>query len=470
MLFVDLDKTLIKSDFLMESLVRYFSQNIFAPILCLGVLLREGKVGLKKFLFNRSHISIENLPYNQKVLEAIYQWKENHPKEKVILISATHQKVIERIAIHLNCFDGWYGTENENLKSEIKLKKIKNLIGSGGSFTYIGDSFADLVIWQNAKKCYVTNPSKGLLEEVQKINTSVEIIANEKISIISEIIKTIRVHHWAKNLLIFIPAILSLKPLTNLLGYLVSGFFAFSLIASAFYILNDLFDIENDRVHHSKKHRSFASGSLSITKGFFIFIFLITAAALISISLPQTFQLLLFLYAIFTFTYSKYLKKLLIIDILTLSSLYLLRVISGGTLVDINISNWLLTFSVFFFLFLASIKRWVELNRLNSKAASGRGYQLSDKSFIANLSYFSGLISVLVICLYIESQQALSLYNNSKILWLAPIILLYWILEILFKVERGQIDDDPVKYALESRISYISLVGFIIIFLLSRIV
>ena len=157
----------------------------------------------------------------------------------------------------------------------------------------------------------------------------------------------------------------------------------------------------------------------------------------------------------------------MILDILTLSSLYLLRIISGGALIDIFLSNWLLTFSVFFFLFLASVKRWIELNRQTSEVLSGRGYKNSDRSFISNLSYFSGLISVLVICLYIESQQALTLYNNSKILWLAPIILLYWILETLFKVERGQIDDDPVKYALKSRTSYISLSGFILILLLS---
>jgi len=468
MLFVDLDKTLIKSDFLLESFVRYFSQNIFAPILCFGVLITKGKVGLKKFLSNKSQISIENLPYDQQVLDAIYQWKENFPQEKVILISATGQNIIEQIACHLKCFDAWYGTENENLKSEIKLKKIKDLTGDA-SFSYIGDSFADLVIWERAKKCYLVNPTKSLVKSVTKINDSIEIIVSKKSNLFSEIIKTIRVHQWVKNLLIFIPTILSLQPFVDLLGDLVSGFFAFSFIASAFYILNDLFDIENDRVHHSKKNRAFASGSLSINQGFFIFILLIAVAILISISLPQAFQLLLLLYAVATFTYSKYLKKLVIFDILTLSALYLLRVITGGALVELTISNWLLTFSVFFFLFLASVKRWVELDKLNAEVVTGRGYQISDKSFIANLSYFSGLISILVICLYIESQQALTLYNQSKILWLTPIILLYWVLETLFKVERGQIDEDPVKYALKSKTSYMALIGFIIIFLLSII-
>jgi 4-hydroxybenzoate polyprenyltransferase len=469
MLFVDLDNTLIKSDFLLESFVKYFSQNIFAPILCLGVLLRKGKVGLKKFLTDNSYISIENLPYNQKVLKAIHIWKKDHPKEKVILISATHQEVIERIATHLKCFDGWYGTENENLKSKIKLKKIKDLTG-GRSFSYIGDSFADVVIWKNAKKCYLVNPSKSLLKAVSKINNSIEIITCKKSSLFLKIIKTIRVHQWAKNLLIFIPAVLSLKPLIDLLQHLVSGFFAISFIASAFYILNDLFDIENDRVHHTKRNRSFASGSLSITHGFFISVSLITSAVFISITLPEAFQLLLFLYAVATFTYSKYLKKLVIVDILTLTSLYLLRLLAGGALVDITVSNWLLTFSVFFFLFLASVKRWVELDRINAEVITGRGYQSSDKSFISSICYFSGLISVLVICLYIESQQALMLYNKSTLLWFIPFILLYWILKTLFKVERGQVDDDPVKYALKERTSYICLTGIIIILLVSIMV
>jgi len=469
MLLVDLDKTLIKSDYLQESFINCFSQNIFSPITSIFILLKNGKAFLKKYLFNKANISIESLPYNKKVLDVIYQWKEKNPEKKVILISATYHEVVERIANHLECFDDWHGTRDENLKSEIKLKKIKDLTG-GESFTYIGDSFADLVIWKNAKKCYLVNPSKRLLKAVTKINDSIEIIASKKSNLFFEVIKTIRVHQWVKNLLIFIPAILSLKPFVDLLEVLVSGFFAFSFIASAFYILNDLFDIESDRVHHSKKHRAFASGSLSIIQGFFIFIFLIVAAILISISLPQTFQLLLLLYAVATFAYSKYLKKLVILDILTLSSLYLLRVIIGGALAEITISNWLLTFSVFFFLFLASVKRWVELNKLNVEVISGRGYQISDKSFVTNLSYFSGLVSILVICLYIESQQALTLYNQSKILWLIPIILLYWVLETLFKVERGQIDEDPVKYALKSKTSYISLIGFIIIFLLSTIV
>ena len=466
MLFVDLDKTLIKSDYLLECFVSYFSQSIFAPLACLIIFFRKGKIGLKKFLYEKSDIAVNTLPYNQKVLQIISHWKKEHPEEKVFLISATHYLAIEDIAKHLGCFDGWYGTKNENLKSHMKLNQIKDLAKTE-DFSYIGDSFADLVIWKNAKKCFLVNPNRGLMKKVKKFNNFVDVITDGDRNIFLEIIKTIRIHQWVKNLLIFIPTILSLQPSFNSFENLIGGFFAFSFVASAFYILNDLFDIENDRAHTSKKNRSFASGYLSITHGFFIFVLLVSIALFMSIKLPQTFQMLLFLYAATTFIYSKYLKKIPILDIMTLSSLYLLRIVSGGALVGVYISNWLLTFSVFFFLFLASVKRWVELNKIKSEVIYGRGYQSSDIQFISNLSYFSGLISVLVICLYIESQQGLAVYNESRLLWFIPIILLYWILETLFKVERGQVDDDPVKYALKSKTSYVSLVGFFMILLLS---
>ena len=466
MLFVDLDNSLIKSDYLYESFVNYFSKNVLAPFICLFVYSRYGKVGLKKFLYEKSDISVINLPYNEKVLNFIKDWKKKYPVESIYLISASYNQVVDDIAQHLNCFDGAHGSNNQNIKSHTKLKKINELTDDK-IFSYIGDSIDDLIIWENAKKCILVNPSKNLIKKVKKINPSIEVITNKEIITLKEILKTIRVHQWVKNALLFVPAILALEPLFYISESLIVGFFAFSFTASAFYIFNDLFDIENDRNHHSKKYRSFASGTLSILHGFFIFCLLMFAAMILALNLPQSFQICLILYVTLSFLYSKYLKKIPILDIFILSYLYLIRIISGGVLVGIDISNWLLTFSVFFFLFLASIKRWVELKRLNSASMPGRGYQLSDISFMSQLSYFSGLISVLIICLYIESQQELALYNSSIMLWFIPVILLYWILETLFKVERNQVDDDPVKYALKSKTSYFSLLGFIIILLAS---
>lgn len=464
MLFVDLDKTLIKSDYLFESFVNCFSQNIFAPIVSIYIFLIHGKVGLKKFLFENSVISVANLPYNQDVLDVIGKWKKKFPDEKVILISATYYKAISQIANHLKCFDEFYGTKNTNLKSKVKLKKI-NEVAKNKNFFYIGDSFADLPIWENAKKCYVVNPSSSLLKKIKIRNRSIEIIQSKDNNALLEVLKSIRLYQWTKNFLLFVPAILSFKSFPNLINDLILGFFAFSLISSAFYIINDLFDIENDRLHHSKKFRSFASSSLSIPQGFFIFCILIISSTIISVNLSQSFQVILIIYSIASLTYTKYIKKIPILDILTLSFLYLLRLIAGGVLIGVTITNWLLTFSVFFFLFLASVKRWVELKKTNKINLSGRGYMNSDIPFLCNLSYFSGLICVLVSCLYIESQHTNALFANSRLFWLMPVLLLFWVLETLFKVERNNIDDDPVKYALKSKTSYICLIGLLVLIL-----
>ncbi len=467
MLFVDLDKSLLKTDYIYECFINFLSKDLGAPFKCAYIFLKHGKIGLKKFLYQKANLSINKLPYNLSVLEFIKDWKNKNPDKKVFLISASYFKVIEEIAIHLKIFDGWEGTKNINLKSFNKLNKIKELTKEE-KFTYLGDSYDDIPIWKNADCCILVNPSQNLINKVKKFNKTTQIIENKKINILKETFKSLRLHQWIKNILLFVPAILTFKQsLIFFISDLMIGFIAFSLIASAFYVMNDLFDIENDRNHHSKNKRCFASGTLSIKYGFLIFTFLCTTGIFLALNLTQYFQQLLILYAISSFFYSMYLKKIRILDIFTLSYLYILRILAGSAITDTFISNWLLTFSAFFFLFLAAVKRWIELKRVSFNSMPGRGYKQQDLSFISKLSYFTGIISVLVICLYIESQQALILFESKKIVWLIPVILLYWILETLLKAERNEIDDDPVKYALKSKTSYYSLLGFIIILLIA---
>ncbi len=459
-LFVDLDKSLVKSDLLLESFLNYFSRNFFAPLISLLILIREGKVGLKRYLTQNSTISVSNLPYNKKVIEFIKKRKKNR-NYKIILISASDEDKVSEIANYLGLFDASYGSKSINLKSTNKLKKIQD-IAETKPFEYLGDSYDDLAIWQYATNCILINPPNRLINKVRDINSSIEVIYDKK-RFLQEALSSMRVYQWVKNFLIFIPAILTFQPLQISTLQMLKGYLAFSLIASAFYIFNDLLDIENDRNHDSKKNRPFASGDLSVTSGSLIFILLIISSCLMAMDLPVLFQYCLGLYAISTYLYSQFFKRIPVLDIFTLSYLYLLRLISGGALISMSLSNWLLTFSVFFFLFLAAIKRWIEIQKMNLDSISGRGYLVSDKGFVSQLSYFSGLISVLVICFYIESRQAELIYNSSQLLWFIPLVLLYWVLETLFKVERNYVNDDPVKYALQSKTSYIAVISFALI-------
>ena len=460
-LFVDLDGSLLKSDLLHESFVNSFSKDFFAPIKCIVVLIKSGITGLKDYLYQNSFIEIKNLPFNQDVLDFIAEWKVKNDGD-VILISASHHLYVKNVFEYLKIFNFFYGTLNKNLKSTAKLQTIKEHT-QGHAFDYIGNTHDDLIIWQSSSQAITVNASRSVEKKINQLKSNVISIKDNN-SFFIRLIKLIRVHQWSKNLLLFLPSILAMSASFNGLVQTFAGFIAFSLTASAFYIFNDLLDIENDREHIKKKYRPLAAGDIQILDSATCFFSMIAASIIISLYLEPTFQLILLLYAILTFTYSKLLKKIPVLDIITLASLYVIRIVGGASITNLDVSNWLFTFSAFFFLFLASVKRWIEIENSSGLSIAHRGYTKKDLNFITHLSYFCGLISVLIICLYIDSQQAALIYTNSQILWFIPIIFLYWIVETLFLVSRSKVDDDPVVYALKSKTSYICAILLTIIF------
>jgi 4-hydroxybenzoate polyprenyltransferase/phosphoserine phosphatase len=459
-LFVDLDGTLINTDLIFETFFSLFKKNILAPIFCFSKFLIGGIPSLKKFLFENSAISVSNLPYNQDVLEYINSWKEKYQGE-VILISASDHRLVQKVADYLEIFDAAHGTIDINLKSDNKLKKILEISGTH-TFDYMGNSRDDLVIFKLSRKSFLVNPTLFLRKKAKNLSDSITLIENKR-KLFFSFIKLIRLHQWVKNLLLFAPMILGKLYGLDQLPDLVLAFVSFSLMASSFYIFNDLLDIESDRQHAYKKSRPFAAGEISIQSGIIIFPLLIFASIFLSWNLSFNFQIILILYAISTFMYSQYFKRVPILDIFFLSYLYVLRIMAGALIINADISSWLITFSVFFFLFLSSLKRYIEINKSSDLSLSSRGYVSHDKDFIFQLSSFSGLISVLVICLYIDSQQALEIYSSVYVLWFIPFILMYWIIDILFNAHRGSVHDDPVVYVITDKKSYICLIIFLII-------
>ena len=459
-LFVDLDGTLINTDLIYETFFSLFKKNILAPIFCFSKLLIGGIPNLKKFLFENSTISITNLPYNQDVLEYIKSWKEKYQGE-VILISASDHRLVQKVADHLEIFDAAYGTIDINLKSDNKLQKILEISGTH-TFDYMGNSRDDFVIFNRSTKSLLVNPALFLRKKAKNLSGSITLIESKR-KLFFSFIKLIRLHQWIKNLLLFAPMILGKLYGLDQLPNLVLAFISFSLMASSFYIFNDLLDIESDRQHAYKKFRPFAAGEISIQSGIIIFLLLIFTSIALSWNLSLNFQIILILYAISTLMYSKYFKRVPILDIFLLSYLYVLRIMAGAFIINADISSWLITFSVFFFLFLASLKRYIEINKSSDLSLSSRGYVSHDKDFIFQLSSFSGLISVLVICLYIDSQQALEIYSSIYALWFIPLILMYWIIDILFNAHRDKVHDDPVVYVVTDKKSYVCLIIFLMI-------
>jgi len=254
----------------------------------------------------------------------------------------------------------------------------------------------------------------------------------------------------------------------NLLASVCVGFCAFALCASATYILNDLADLDSDRGHWKKKHRPLAAGSLSIKEGLALCFCMLTASVVISVLfLPHLFLIILIFYTVITLSYSFLLKRLQTVDIVVLASLYTVRLLAGAAATKIEPSFWLLSFSMFIFLCLAIVKRVSEiLNKIERKPEterlSGRGYFTSDLSVLMSLGSSSGMVAVLVFAMYVNNPETIALYQSPEFLWAVCPIIGYWIIRVLIMTSRGEIDEDPISFAIKDKRSWVA--GFLVLF------
>lgn len=276
----------------------------------------------------------------------------------------------------------------------------------------------------------------------------------------------LRVRQWVKNLLLLAPLLLAheVAHFDKLLSGLIA-FFAFSLCASAAYVVNDLHDVEADRLHPQKRSRPFAAGTLPLWMGPPLALSLmLVGLALAVLFLPWQFFVVLMLYLALTTAYSYWLKRLVLVDTLVLAGLYTLRLVAGGVATAVPVSEWLMAFSVFFFVSIAAAKRYAELSRLDTEGKemiAGRGYQVGDLSFVETSGLTSGYLAVLVFALYINSQATQRLYPQHWLLWLICPLLYYWVGRIWLLAKRRQLSEDPVVFATKDPTSL--LIGAVVL-------
>ena len=457
-LFVDLDGTLVSTDTLWESCLLYLKGHPL-QFWKLIIWLSSGRAHFKDQIAKKVIPNAETLPYRCKVIEYISNAKNSG--RDVYLITAANQRIADSISKHLKIFTSTIGSGSSiNLKGENKLAVIQGII-STNKFDYIGDSKADITIWRAAHTAIISTNKTSLINQVKKDKDKIAVLPTSSTNFFKKWIKTLRVHQWAKNGLLFLALFMSHRLLElNLFFQVVIAFISFSLSASAVYILNDLFDLEADRKHPSKKNRPFAAGHLSIAYGVFaIPILLITSFILAMSYLPNTFTAILTIYLITTTIYSLYFKEKLFLDVIILGVLYTLRVLAGGLAVEVEVSSWLLGFSLFFFLSLAFMKRYADLLLIKNNDQEelfGRGYSVIDLDIVQKFGISSGFISLLILALYINGDQVMVLYKQPELIWLTIPILLYWLMRMWFVAHKGKMTDDPIVFALKDKISYIA--------------
>jgi 4-hydroxybenzoate polyprenyltransferase len=479
-LCVDLDGTLVKSDTLHDSALAV-ARHHPATLLNLPGWLLQGKAALKRHLAATVQLDVAHLPYNRQLLQYLEQ--QHATGRPIYLATAADADTAHRVADHIGLFTGVLASDGQlNLAGKNKLTAFRSQFGD--NFSYIGNATPDLTLLQNCKEPMVANPTPGLRAALRKAGVTPVHTFTESVSPFKAWLKAIRLHQWAKNVLIFLPLLLAHVWAPGLIAGAVLAFFSFCFCASATYIVNDLLDLEADRQHPRKRRRPFASGDLSALAGVTV-VLLFLAISLVLAELvpyviaalspeflylikPHYFLLWLGIYLVTTLAYSLRLKRSVLLDVIVLSGLYTIRIIAGSAASGIALSTWLGSFSIFFFLSLALVKRFAELESLRKRggvSAGGRGYHITDIEQLRSFGSASGFASVVVLTLYISNLDAAQLYLHTRRLWLLVPVLILWIMRLWLQASRGELNEDPVVYAITDRRSLLlGVVVLVIVF------
>ena len=468
-LVVDLDGTLLQTDCFWESLLLLVKKNILF-IFLLPFWLLKGKTFFKIQLSQKVSLRTELLPFNQEVLA--YLKKQKKQGRQLILATASLQTIAESVVNPTRLFFEIIGSDIQiNCKGSTKASILVKKYGEK-EFDYIGNSSSDLLVWKHCRKALVVSNRASLIHKIQK-TTPVEKIFFSSKSFLKVLYESCRIFHCSKNLLILVPAVLSHRILEPQIFFLsLATVCIFSLFTSAIYLLNDLIDLESDRFHSDKKNRPVASGTLSIPIAFFLSMsLLLLGTVLTTFFIPKAFPLII-VYLIANSLYTFYLKKVPLLDVFLLSGFYCIRILIGYAQTNIEISSWLLGFSLFFFLGLGFMKRVIQLHLMETveNFSSDSLYSPYERSLLESMGLISSYLSLLLLAVYINSPQVSLLYSSPSLLFLICIILLYWVSTIWLTLYRKQLQSDPLVYILKDKKSYIcALLIFCIILIASLI-
>jgi 4-hydroxybenzoate polyprenyltransferase len=468
-LCVDLDGTLVKSDTMLDTVIVLARQSP-GSLLEFPGWIWQGKAAFKRQITLKAAIDVVHLPYNQPLLQYLRQ--QHAAGREIYLATGADTLLAERVAAHLGIFAGVLASDgNVNLTGHTKLAAFQQRFPAG--FCYIGNARPDVPLLTHCIDPMVANPNFALRGGLRSAGILPVRTFRDSPPKWKVWLRAIRLHQWAKNTLIFLPVLLAHVRAAGPWAAATLAFLSFGLTASATYIVNDLLDLEADRHHARKRRRPFASGDLSPFIGVATIVVFLALSLALALLLPRVFAALspqltldnpwgfldwLILYAISTTAYSLRLKRMVMVDVIVLAGLYTIRMLAGCAAEGVSISPWLSAFCVFFFLSLAFVKRFAELESMRLRnpdtaaiTVKGRGYRVSDLEQLRSFGTSSGYASVIVFVFYIQNEVAKSLYAHHTRLWLLFPVLLLWLNRLWLLASRGELHEDPVVYALTDK-------------------
>lgn len=452
-LVIDLDGTLIRTDLLHESVLKLLRKRPYM-LLALPVWLARGKAHLKRRIAEQVDVDVKGLPYDTDVIALIESARA--AGRRTVLCTASDAAYANAVAAHLGLFDEVIASDGvTNVSAHRKAERLVQRFGESG-FDYAGNAPDDLHVWRHARHAIVVDAPDAVLQEARR-SARVERVLPRPRPSLANWLHALRLHQWLKNLLVLLPLAGSFQFGDWLLvQQALLAFVAFGLCASSVYVVNDLMDLESDRMHPRKRLRPFASGQLSPVQGLLAAATLLLLSGAIAWAGRPAFPAWLGMYFATTLAYTFFLKQRVLIDCIALGGLYTLRIVAGSAAVGLAPSFWLLAFSLFLFLSLAFVKRYSELAMLAKAGrsdAQGRGYLATDLPLVQSMGIASGFTSVLVLALYINGDTVLKLYTHPEMLWLTIPVHLYWVSRMWMQAQRGHMHDDPIVFAVRDRYS-----------------
>jgi 4-hydroxybenzoate polyprenyltransferase len=467
-LVVDLDGTLVKSDLLLESVVALLRrQPLYAFILPFWML--RGIARFKQEVARRVVLDPCLLPWRKDLIH--YLEGQRAEGRSIVLATAADARIARQVAGHLRLFDSVLASDGvTNLSGGSKRDRLVREFGERG-FDYAGNSRRDLVVWSSARRAILIDANADLNPAVTTVTPVDRVFKNERRSP-RDYLKALRPRNWAKNLLVFVPLLAAHRVQEiGLWGKAALAFLALGCCASAGYLLNDLLDLAADRHHPEKRSRPFAAGTLPLAWAFAMIPALWGLSCVVGALVSPGFLAALLFYFVLSVTYSLFLKKIVILDVLVLAGLHSVRILAGSAAVGVGLSHWLLAFSTFLFFSLALVKRYSELvvmRGVDGGNAHARAYELGDAELLSAMGTASGYLAVMVLALYIASDTAHVLYARRNLLWFLCPLMFYWISQVWLTAHRGKMRDDPLVFAASDRTSRILILLMVVTVILAQ--
>ncbi len=446
-LVLDVDGTLLRTDMLYECFWAGLGHNPLATLKATIKHLRH-PARLKQELVNVVDLRTDLLPLNADIKALADETLASG--RDVVLASASDQALVARVAHDHGFQQNVFASDGDvNLKGSAKAEVLVQAFGEGG-FHYAGDSAVDRAVWEHADGALIVGKHAGIARDLTAAGKQVaQYPAGWKAR---DLLRALRPHQWVKNILLVLPMIAAHDFGLDTLLMVLLGMVAFSAAASSIYIVNDLLDLEADRLHPKKRFRPFAAGEVPIGIGMLTSKALGVIALGIGVYLGSAFLLVVILYMTLSLAYSLRLKRMRWVDITTLASLYTLRVVAGAAASGVVASGFMLVFIFPVFIALGCVKRLTELTLATSdERLPGRGYGRPDRDDLLNVAGLGVVGALLVFFLYSFSEQAQTLYPSRWLLWVALAPLAWWLIRMVRLGYLGKQDYDPIVFAMTDK-------------------